>query len=78
MDGFSRNAEPLQRQPTLGAWTSRLCEGDDALDLLLLRQVGRVDEDGVAGLSRLSGIGGVTTDQSLGFFGDLWIRWVAT
>src|SRR4051794_39223071 len=64
-------ADPLSRVRTVGYGAS---QRDDPLDLLFLRQIGRIEQDCVGGLDSLRGVLGVPLHEQVGLVGDLCIR----
>ena len=61
----------------VGALTYSASKRDDALDLLFLGQVGRIDQDGVGRLHRLRGVTRIAVNESLGLLGDLIVTWAS-
>src|SRR3954470_12433866 len=76
----AKRASNVSRRSSFGqltrvsAVTYSLGQCHDPLDLLFLRQVRGVDEDGVGRLDRLGRITSVAPDKPVGLLGDLFIR----
>jgi hypothetical protein len=66
---------PIIRVNESAAWTMSygLGQGNDSFDLLRLREVGRINQDGIAGLHRLCCVVRVALHEPIGLLGDLGV-----